>query len=79
MPNITIRNLSKETHRAIQLRATNNGTSMETEIRKILNEAVTADTPVGLGSQLAALGRRFGGIEINVTRDKRPIEPANFD
>ncbi len=44
----------------------------------ILEEAVSTNTAAGLGSQLAALGRRFGGIELNITRDSRPAEPADF-
>jgi plasmid stability protein len=69
MPAVTVRNLSGETHRALKLRAARNGRSTEAEIRRILEDAVSANTAVGLGSQLAALGRRFGGIELNITRD----------
>jgi plasmid stability protein len=76
MPAVTVRNISEKTHRALKQRAAKNGRSTEAEIRLILEDAVSA--PVGLGSQLAALGRRFGGIELDITRDKRPAEPADF-
>jgi plasmid stability protein len=76
MPAVTVRNIPEKTHRALKLRAARNGRSTEAEIRRILEDAVSS--PVGLGSQLAALGRRFGGIELNITRDKRPAEPADF-
>jgi hypothetical protein len=39
---------------------------------------VSTNTTEGLGSQLAALGRRYGGIELDITRDPRPAEPADF-
>jgi len=78
MPAVTVRNLPTETHRALKLRAARNGRSTEAEIRVILEEAVSTNTAAGLGSQLAALGRRFGGIELKITRDSRPAEPAKF-
>ena len=78
MPAVTVRNLPEKTHRALKVRAARNGRSTEAEIRVILEEAVSTNTAAGLGSQLAALGRRFGGIELNITRDSRPAEPADF-
>ena len=78
MAAVTVRNLSEETHRALKVRAAQNGRSTEAEIRRILEDAVSPDAATGLGSQLAALGRRFGGIELNITRDPRPAEPADF-
>jgi plasmid stability protein len=78
MPAVTVRNLPEETHRALKVRAARNGRSTEAEIRRILQDAVSTNTAAGLGSQLAALGRRFGGIERNITRDPRPAEPADF-
>jgi antitoxin FitA len=78
MPAVTVRNLPAKTHRALKLRAARNGRSTETEIRLILEEAVTPKTEVGLGSQLAALGRRLGGLNLRITRDSRSAEPARF-
>jgi antitoxin FitA len=78
MPAVTVRNIPEKTHRALKRRAAQNGRSTEAEIRIILEDAVSAGTAAGLGSQLAALGRRFGGIELNITRDKSPAEPADF-
>jgi plasmid stability protein len=78
MPAVTVRNLSEKTHRALKLRAARNGRSTEAEIRRILESAVSAKDEVGLGSQLAALGRRFGGVELNISRDAKPAEPADF-
>ncbi|MGA7343159.1 MAG: plasmid stability protein [Terracidiphilus sp.] len=78
MAAVTVRNLSEKTHRALKLRAARNGRSTEAEIRRILDDAVSPDTATGLGSQLAAFGRRYGGIELNYKRDSRPAEPADF-
>jgi plasmid stability protein len=78
MPAVTVRNISEETHRALKLRAARNGRSTEAEIRRILEDAASTNSAAGLGSQLAALGHRFGGIELNITRDPRPAEPADF-
>ncbi len=78
MPAVTIRNLPERTHRALKVRAAHNGRSTEAEIRRILEDAVSPDAATGLGSQLAALGRRFGGIELNIARDSRPAEPPDF-
>ena len=79
MASVTIRNLSEKTHSLLKIRAARNGRSLEAEIRQILQDAVTPKPKLKIGSELAALGRRFGGITLNIERDKRPIEPANFD
>jgi plasmid stability protein len=75
---VTVRKISEKTHRALKLRAARNGRSTEAEIRKILDDAASVNSDVGLGSQLAALGRKFGGIELKIRRDPRPAEPADF-
>jgi plasmid stability protein len=79
MPAVTVRNLSEETHRALKLRAAHNGRSTEAEIRVILKETVAPKPRLKIGSELAAFGRRYGGIELNYKRDRRPIEPAEFE
>lgn len=76
---ITVRNLPAETHRALRLRAARHGRSTEAEVRFILEEAVRPVQRVGLGSQLAAFGRRFGGVELDVARDPSPTEPVEFE
>jgi hypothetical protein len=50
---------------------------MEAEIRLILDEAVRPKD-VGLGTQLQALGRKYGGLP-EVKRDQTPLEPAVFE
>lgn len=79
MAAVTVRNLPEETHRALKLRAAHNGRSTEAEIRVILEEAVAPKLRLKIGSELAAFGRRYGGIELNLSRAQSPIEPAKFD
>lgn len=79
MPVVTVRNLPEETHRALKLRAAQHGRSTEAEIREILEEQVRPKTRVKIGSELAAFGKRFGGLDLNITRDQMPTEPAVFE
>ncbi len=76
---VTVRNLPEETHRALRMRAAEHGRSTEAEIREILEEAVRPKARIKIGAELAAFGRRLGGLELNVTRDQTPTEPAVFD
>jgi len=77
MSSVTVRNLPDATHRALKLRAAQHGRSTEAEIRSILELAVAPK--IGLGSALSAIGRDWGGIELDLKRDPRPIEPASFE
>jgi plasmid stability protein len=79
MPAVTIRNLPEETHRALKVRAARHGRSTEAEIRAILESAVRPKARMKLGSELAAFGRRFGGLDLEITRDATPAKPATFD
>ncbi|MGO9318635.1 MAG: FitA-like ribbon-helix-helix domain-containing protein [Terracidiphilus sp.] len=79
MSAVTVRNLPEAVHRALKLRAARNARSTEAEIRVILEEAVLPRTRIRIGSELAAFGRRYGGIELNYKRDRRPIEAAKFE
>jgi plasmid stability protein len=79
MPAVIIRNLSAETHRALKLRAARHGRSAEAEVRAILDEAVRPKGRLKVGSELAAFGRRFGGVDLTAIRDPSPTEPASFE
>jgi plasmid stability protein len=79
MPAVTVRNLPAETHRALKLRAALNSRSTEAEIRHILEEAVSPKARLKIGSELAAFGQRFGGIDLGLTRDQVPADPAVFE
>jgi antitoxin FitA len=76
MAAVTVRNLPDETLRALKLRAAKEGRSTEAEIREILANAVRS--PVGIGSALANIGRKLGGADLDVTRHRSAIKPADF-
>ena len=79
MPAVTVRNLPDETHRALKRRATLHGHSTEAEIRSILEDAVRPRERLKIGSALAAFGRRCGGLDLEVSRDQKPVEAASFE
>lgn len=79
MPAVTVRNLSEATHRALKIRAAQHGRSTEAEIRDILEEAVRPATQIKVGSELAAFGARFGGLDLDITRDPAPARPVTFE
>ncbi len=79
MSAVTVRNLPDETHRALKQLAALHGRSTEAEIREILEEAVRPKTRVKIGSELAAFGQCFGGLDLDIARDQTPTEPAVFE
>ena len=79
MAAINIRNLSEETHRALRVRAAENGRSMEAEARAILDQAVRPADRVRLGTTLVQLFRPLGGVDLDTERDPEPAEPERFD
>lgn len=78
MAAITIRNLPEETASALKARAASAGRSTEAEVREILNAAVKPAE--GMGTALAALGERLGGVDLPRRRRKRsPARAASFE
>jgi plasmid stability protein len=78
MAAVTIRGLSDEAHRALRVRAARHGRSTEAEIRSILEEAALPKERVKLGTLLADIGRRYGGVELDITRDQSATDPKMF-
>ncbi len=76
---LTVRNLPDETHRALRVRAAAHGRSAEAEVRAILEDAVRPAGRIKIGSELAALGARHGGIELEIRRDPAGTEHATFE
>ena len=76
---VTVRNLPEETHRALRVRAAQHGRSTEAEIRNILEEAVRPRDRIKLGTLLAQIGQELGGVELDIQRDKTPVEPMSFE
>ncbi len=79
MGSLNVRNLSAATHQALRIQAARHGRSMEAEVRAILNNALNPQKKPGLGSMLAAIGRDFHGVELDITRDQTPVDPAIFE
>ena len=75
---VTVRNLPEETHRALKLRAAQHDRGTEAEIRDMLENAVRPKPRLKIGSELAAFGKQLGGIDLDVSRDQTPTEPAVF-
>lgn len=76
MAAVVVRNLAEETLRAIKQRAARSGRSTEAEIREILADAVRS--PVAVGSELARIGRRLGGFDLESAPTRSPVRPARF-
>jgi plasmid stability protein len=79
MGSLNVRNLSDATHRALRIQAARHGRSMEAEVRAILDDALNQEKKPGLGSMLAAIGRDFHGVDLDIARDPTPAEPATFE
>jgi len=79
MAAVTIRNLPEATHRALKALAARHGRSAEAEIRDILEKAVRPPERVKLGSELAAIGREWGGVELEIDRDPTPAGTVSFE
>ena len=58
MVTLTVRNLPDEVYRALRVRATLHGRSIETEVRAILKEVTLPERRDSLGSVLATIGQR---------------------
>ena len=79
MSAITVRNLSDATHRALRLRAAEHGRSTEAEIRAILDDIARPKDRVKMGDALIDLFRPLGGVELDIIRDRTPVEPLSFE
>jgi plasmid stability protein len=81
---LTVRNLPDEVHRALRVRAAQNGHSTEAEVREIIALAVKPESRILLGDVLAALSHKIGltneDLEmLKLVRDKTPAEPLSFE
>jgi plasmid stability protein len=72
MSAIVIRNVSPETHRALQVRAARHGRSAEGEARMTLDDAILPKERMKLGSALAAFGKSVGGLDLDISRRPNP-------
>jgi Plasmid stability protein len=84
MATLTVRNLPNDVHRALRMRAAQQGRSTEAEVRAILAAAVKPEERVRVGDALAGIGRRIGLTNddfkvFDRLRDKTPAQPIKFD
>ena len=79
MAALVVRNLSEETHLALKQRAAANGRSTEAEVRSILEATVHPKERLKLGSAIVAKVREIGGVELDIRRDRSPIELPTFE
>ncbi len=84
MVDVTIRDLSEEAHRELEIRAARHNRSAEEEMRAILEDAVRPGDRLRLGTALQEIGRKYditnADIEaIEQARDRQPAEPMKFD
>lgn len=79
---VTIRNIPVEVHRAIRVRAAQNGRSLQAEMWEILNDAVKPEGRVRLGDLLANIGSEVRLTDEEVVlfeRDQSPARAVSFD
>lgn len=78
MPTMTIRDLPVDVHQAIKARARAHGRSAEAEVRAILQDATRPAGATRLGSALAAIGEKYGGIELELPNRDEPMRIAEL-
>ncbi|KAJ8137598.1 hypothetical protein OY671_009189, partial [Metschnikowia pulcherrima] len=72
MASITVRNSPEETHRALRVRAAQNGRSTEAEVREILETAVRPKERIKVGSESAAFGDKYKLDDSKIEREQEP-------
>jgi antitoxin FitA len=79
MAAVSVRNLDEEVKRRLRIRAARHGRSMESEIRAILEEAVSE--PERSGGLFTVLLDRFGaigGVELDLPPRSTPVRAADL-
>ena len=81
MTTLTIRNVNPLLKEKLRVRAAHNGRSMESELRHILNTALTDERPADL-NLAEAIRRRFaplGGVELEPHPRQAAGAPPSFE
>lgn len=78
MAAVTVRNLDDEVKERLRVRAAVHGRSMESEIRAILAEAVSAPDTRGLLSTLLDRFAGIGGVELDLPERSTPVRAADL-
>lgn len=79
MPQIVVRQLSEEVHRALKARARAHGRSTEAEARAIIAQAVLPETRAKAGDLLWGIWRGADLAEVSFERDSTPHDPPTFE
>jgi plasmid stability protein len=73
---LTVRNVPDEVHRALRLRAAENGHSTEAEVREILALAVRPAQRLRMGEAMVAISRQAGVTESDVSALRAALDDA---
>ena len=79
MPQIVVRQIPDEVHRALKARASEHGRSAEAEVRDILSHAVLPDTRRKAGDLMCGVWEGAGTDKVVLDRDQTPHEPMSFE
>ena len=79
MPQIVVRQLSEEVHRALKARASEHGRSTEAEARAIIAQAVLPETRARAGDVLCGIWQGADLAEVTFERDSTPHNPLTFE
>lgn len=79
MPQIIVRQLPDEVHRALKARASEHGRSTEAEARDIIARAVLPDARPKAGDLLCGIWQGADVSELTFERDQAPHEPMSFE
>ena len=78
MPQILVRQLASEAHRALKARARQQNRSAESLAREILEGTLVPESRTGLGTRMAALWDGADLLDVDLTRDQTPYEPMDL-
>ena len=79
MPQIVVRQLPEEVHRALKARASEHGRSTEAEARDIIAQAVLPNIRPRAGDLLCGIWRGADVVGVTFERDKTPHNPMSFE
>lgn len=79
MPQILVRQLAPEAHRALKARARQQNRSAESLAREILEGTLVPESRTGLGTRMAALWDGADLLDVDLTRDQTPYEPVDLE
>lgn len=79
MPQILVRQLASEAHRALKARARQQNRSAESLAREILEENLVPESRTGLGTRMAALWDGADLLDVDLSRDQAPYKPMDLE